>query len=86
MKNDCGEFFAQRVEGLAHDLHVLDANIRKIVEAIPAHKKVLVTAHDAFGYFGRAYGFIVRGLQGLSTEAEVGVRDVIDFSRICCAS
>jgi manganese/zinc/iron transport system substrate-binding protein len=37
---------------------------------------VLVTAHDAFGYFGAAYGFEVRGLQGISTAAEAGAADV----------
>jgi manganese/zinc/iron transport system substrate-binding protein len=37
---------------------------------------VLVTAHDAFGYFGRAYGFEVHGLQGISTAAEAGTHDV----------
>ena len=37
---------------------------------------MLVTAHDAFGYFGRAYGFEVKGLQGISTAAEAGTADV----------
>jgi manganese/zinc/iron transport system substrate-binding protein len=55
------------------DLHqyVLDqANI------IPAEQRILITAHDAFNYFGRAYGFDVRGLQGISTEAQAGTADV----------
>ncbi|MBP2241285.1 manganese/zinc/iron transport system substrate-binding protein [Cytobacillus eiseniae] len=43
---------------------------------IPAEQKVLVTAHDAFGYFGAAYGMEVMGLQGLSTESEYGLGDV----------
>jgi manganese/zinc/iron transport system substrate-binding protein len=43
---------------------------------IPAEKRVLITAHDAFNYFGRAYGFEVRGLQGISTEAQAGTADV----------
>ena len=37
---------------------------------------MLVTAHDAFGYFGRRYGFEVRGLQGISTATEAGAQDV----------
>jgi manganese/zinc/iron transport system substrate-binding protein len=43
---------------------------------IPAPQRVLVTAHDAFNYFGRAYGFEVRGLQGISTASEAGTGDV----------
>lgn len=43
---------------------------------IPREKRVLVTAHDAFGYFGGAYGLEVVGLQGISTDTEVGLRDI----------
>ncbi len=43
---------------------------------LPAERRVLVTAHDAFNYFGRAYGFEVLGLQGISTAAEAGTGDV----------
>ncbi|RSK28275.1 manganese transporter [Bacillus sp. HMF5848] len=46
------------------------------VAEIPEESRILVTAHDAFGYFGRAYDFDVVGLQGLSTDAEYGLRDV----------
>ncbi len=45
-------------------------------ETIPAEKRIIITAHDAFNYFGRAYGFEVRGLQGISTEAQAGTADV----------
>lgn len=58
------------------ELAALDAYVRAQAERIPAEKRVLVTAHDAFGYFGRAYGFEVRGLQGISTAAEAGTADV----------
>jgi manganese/zinc/iron transport system substrate-binding protein len=43
---------------------------------VPQDKRVVITAHDAFNYFGRAYGFEVRGLQGISTAAEAGTADV----------
>jgi manganese/zinc/iron transport system substrate-binding protein len=46
------------------------------VAELPAERRVLITAHDAFGYFGRAYGFEVMGLQGISTTAEAGTADV----------
>ncbi len=44
--------------------------------AVPAHARVLVTAHDAFGYFGRAYAFEVLAVQGISTDSEASVRDI----------
>ena len=45
-------------------------------KAIPKQKRILITAHDAFGYFGQSYGFKVKGLQGLSTQSEAGTHDV----------
>jgi manganese/zinc/iron transport system substrate-binding protein len=42
---------------------------------VPENRRILVTSHDAFLYFGRAYGFDVRGLQGVSTAAEAGISD-----------
>jgi manganese/zinc/iron transport system substrate-binding protein len=58
------------------ELGRLDAYARESIASIPAEKRVLITAHDAFGYFGRAYGIEVRGIQGISTESEAGVRDI----------
>lgn len=46
------------------------------LEKVPPDRRILVTAHDAFGYFGRAWGFQVYGLQGISTAAEAGAGDV----------
>jgi manganese/zinc/iron transport system substrate-binding protein len=54
------------------ELDELDQEIRKALDAVPPGQRVLVTSHDAFGYFGRAYGFEVVGLQGVSTASEVG--------------
>lgn len=58
------------------ELEELDAYIHSRAEEIPQQQRVLVTAHDAFQYFGRAYGFEVKGLQGISTDAEAGTADV----------
>lgn len=58
------------------ELAQLDAYVRAQAERVPAEQRVLVTAHDAFHYFGRAYGFEVRGLQGISTATEAGTADV----------
>lgn len=49
------------------------------ISAIPESSRVLVTAHDAFGYFGEAYGIEVMGLQGISTASEAGTKDVTDL-------
>jgi manganese/zinc/iron transport system substrate-binding protein len=57
-------------------LNELDAYIRIEINKIPANLRVLVTAHDAFNYFGKSYGFAVLGLQGISTESEAGTKDV----------
>ncbi len=63
-------------------LSKLDNYVRGVIESIPESQRVLVTAHDAFGYFGRAYGIDVRSVQGVTTESEAGVQDVnrlVDF-------
>ncbi len=57
-------------------LSALDAYIAEAAATIPEEQRVLITAHDAFSYFGARYGIEVRGLQGVSTEAEAGVQDV----------
>jgi len=49
------------------------------IASIPQENRALITAHDAFGYFGRAYGIEVRAVQGLTTESEAGIKDVNDL-------
>lgn len=58
------------------DLNKLKEDVQGVVNSLPSEKRILVTAHDAFNYFGEAYGFKVIGLQGLSTATEAGVKDV----------
>ncbi|TVQ62338.1 MAG: manganese transporter [Phycisphaerales bacterium] len=57
-------------------LRALDAYASEVLGTIPEKRRVLVTAHDAFGYLGAAYGLEVVGIQGLSTESEAGVRRI----------
>ncbi len=57
-------------------LDSLDAWIKTEIETIPKEKRVLITSHDAFRYFGKAYGLEVKGLQGISTEAKAQTEDV----------
>lgn len=63
------------------ELAALDAEVRAEVARVPAARRKLVTSHDAFGYFGRAYGFEVKGLQGVSTASETGIRDRDELAR-----
>lgn len=58
------------------ELAELDEYVKAEAARLPAEQRVLITAHDAFHYFGRAYGFEVRGLQGISTASEAGAADV----------
>jgi manganese/zinc/iron transport system substrate-binding protein len=58
------------------ELDRLDKYVRETVATVPEESRVLVTAHDAFNYFGRAYDFEVQGIQGISTESEAGLKRI----------
>lgn len=58
------------------ELDKLHAYIREVIASIPERQRVLITAHDAFHYFGRAYGIEVKAIQGVSTESEAGLDDI----------
>lgn len=62
------------------DLAKLDRYVHQRTEEVPRERRAIITAHDAFNYFGRAYGFEVRGLQGISTVTEAGTGDVQDLA------
>jgi manganese/zinc/iron transport system substrate-binding protein len=64
---------AERYLGELNELHTY---VKEQSAKVPAEQRVLITAHDAFNYFGKAYGFEVTGLQGISTAAEAGTADV----------
>ena len=72
--------FEQRGEEYKRQIDELDSFVEEEISSIPEGQRVLVTAHDAFNYFGRRYGMEVRGLQGISTEAEAGSRDVQELA------
>ena len=72
--------YRSRLDSTLAAYDALDAYVRTRVAELPPGARVLVTAHDAFGYFGRSYGFEVRGLQGISTATEAGTRDVQDLA------
>jgi len=68
--------YAANANAYTKQLEALDAYAQEAIGSIPESKRVLVTAHDAFNYLGRATGLTVRGIQGVSTESEAGVRDL----------
>jgi len=74
-----GQFSLNATE-YAIKLMEIDAYVHRRVSEISPEKRVLISSHDAFGYFGQAYGFEVYGLQGVSTALEVGTSDVQDLA------
>jgi manganese/zinc/iron transport system substrate-binding protein len=76
------EEYRRRHAELVRSLESLDQYAREQLSTIPKERRVLVTSHDAYGYFGKAYGVDVRGLQGISTETEAGIQSInaaVDF-------
>jgi manganese/zinc/iron transport system substrate-binding protein len=73
---DEAEGIRERAAALRSRLDELDGWVEEQIASIPEERRVLVTAHDAFGYFGRRYGMEVVGIQGISTAGEAGVQDV----------
>jgi manganese/zinc/iron transport system substrate-binding protein len=71
-----GELYRANAAAYLAELEELDRYVREQVARVPQERRVVITAHDAFGYFGEAYGFDVRGLQGISTASEAGAGDV----------
>ncbi len=69
----------QNTASYSAQLQELDQWVSMEIAKIDSSKRVLITAHDAFGYFGRAYNIEVKGLQGISTMSEYGLKDVSDL-------
>lgn len=70
------EYYQANFERYAARLRKLDNYARETIASIPEDRRILITAHDAFNYFGRAYDIDVRGIQGISTESEAGIKDI----------
>ena len=79
---DNAEIYRERGESYVEQLQLLYDWGLEAMSVVPERQRVLVTSHDAFQYFGYAFGWDVRGLQGISTQAEAGVGDIqelVDF-------
>lgn len=70
------EIFRANTDAHLDQIQALYSYSETVLESVPEASRVLVTAHDAFKYFGRAYGFEVLGIQGISTESEAGLAQI----------
>ncbi|MBI3862571.1 MAG: zinc ABC transporter substrate-binding protein [Planctomycetia bacterium] len=70
--------FEQRSSDYLAELEHLDRECHELADRLPRDRRVLITSHDAFHYFGKAYGFDVVGIQGISTETEAGLKAITD--------
>jgi manganese/zinc/iron transport system substrate-binding protein len=63
-------------------IDILDSYIKNKCLKIPQKKRILISAHDAFSYFGRCYGFEIIGVQGISTDAEIRIEDIERVAKV----
>jgi manganese/zinc/iron transport system substrate-binding protein len=82
---DADSAHAQQYTTAARDyraaLEATDAELQQLAETLPKDRRVLVTSHDAFGYFGLRYGFEVKGLQGVSTASSISASDRSELAK-----
>lgn len=77
--------YRANAEAYLTELSVLHLEVADRARSVPPDLRVLITAHDAFHYFGTAYGFEVKGLQGISTQSEAGTADVAGLAKFITA-
>lgn len=79
------EFYRNNLQNYQQKLTSLNQWVTSEMNKIPEANRVLITAHDAFGYFGKAYGLEVMGLQGISTAGEFGLQDIKQLKDVIVA-
>jgi ABC-type Zn uptake system ZnuABC Zn-binding protein ZnuA len=80
------EVYEQQAESYIEELNAVDARVRRAIAQIPESQRVLVTSHDAFFYYGEAYGLTVDAVLGISTEAEVRALRAAELARLVVGS
>ncbi len=68
--------YQRNAQNYFEQLQQLHKWVKSEIATIPQSRRILITAHDAFGYFGKAYNIQVKGLQGVSTASEFGLQDI----------
>ena len=76
---ELADYFKANADAYRAELADLHEWVINEMQSIPPSKRIMITAHDAFSYFGRAYGIEVKGLQGISTLSEFGLKDRVDL-------
>ena len=79
---DCTDAINERANAYQTQLESLHAWIAQSIASIPDEQRILITAHDAFEYYGRAYGIEVDGIQGISTASEASLADIRDVANL----
>ena len=79
------EYYDKNTKKYLQNLLQLDSIVEQKISQIPDNQRLLITSHDAFSYFGKRYHIEVRGLQGISTAADFGLRDISDLVKIIVA-
>jgi len=79
IENDPGnsDYYNENYESYKKEIEELDRYILNSIEKIPEKRRILVTSHDAFAYFGKRYGLELNALKGISTEAEIQMSDMV---------
>ncbi len=75
------EYYETNKNSYLARLDALDEEIKKEVASVPENSRILITAHDAFSYFAKDYGFEVKGIQGISTASEAASSDISELAR-----
>lgn len=81
-----GAYYEAQATAYLTDMEKLHKWTQQQLATVPESQRILITAHDAFGYFGKAYGVKVMGLQGISTAAEFGLQDIKRLKDIIVAN
>jgi manganese/zinc/iron transport system substrate-binding protein len=79
LRPEAAVVFAANAARHIAELERLSDYAQRSLASVPAEARLLITAHDAFGYFGRAYGFEVLGIQGISTDSEAGLSRIAEL-------
>lgn len=79
LRPEAAEIFTVNADAHIADITRLGSYSAQALASVPDASRVLISAHDAFGYFGQAYGFEVLGIQGISTESEAGLARIAEL-------
>ena len=82
LRPECASLFEENAKEYLSQLEALHRWVGDAIATIPDPYRILITAHDAFSYFGRAYDIEVAGIQGISTESEAGVADIREMAEL----